>query len=340
MGAKVPFQQYLILILLVLGGIVILNLCMPPTSYPPLFGGGVQSELHQADLVQPARLEFTALRRPVATLPKNWVSHNEIAIQALFQCMQNVNCGQNQTKIVLLQYHPFIDEIQETHEGGEVIWARSTVRALERLGYTFIYSPNNDRAIQLYHIFRGLITAIFTEESDVNGCYKDPKCIQSVKNPSGIPLWKLFAWNWWTGAVGPLKNKWTMNPEDYQLEGKGFRPNNYLGYSVEPACSARPFVPHSERKRQAYVLAKEMSYFVPKQTAWASDFYDDAHKAADVEFVSGVRGQPTPDFPSRLTNLGYMTPSDFYDHLSHSLVLVGVGSPLTQVPLYLLILQI
>ncbi|KAJ7033664.1 hypothetical protein C8F04DRAFT_1210791 [Mycena alexandri] len=240
--------------------------------------------------------------------------------------MQDANCGQNQTKSRCL---PSFHTRSDIYKGGEVTWARSTVRALERLGYTFIYTPNNERTIQLYHIFRGLVTAIFTEERDVNACFKDTECVQSSQNPSGIPLWKLFAWNWWTGAVGPLKNKWTLNPEDYRLEGKGFAPNNYLGYSVEPACSARPFVPHSERKRQAYVLAKEMHYFTPKKTAWGSDFYDDAHKTADVEFVSGVRGQATPDFPSRLTNLGYMTPSDFYGHLSHSLVLVGVGSPLT-----------
>jgi hypothetical protein len=29
--------------------------------------------------------------------------------------------------VVLLGYNAFLDEIQESHEGGEVIWARSTV---------------------------------------------------------------------------------------------------------------------------------------------------------------------------------------------------------------------
>lgn len=113
----------------------------------------------------------------------------------------------------------------------------------------------------------------------------------------------------------------------YRLEGKGFVSNSYLGYSIEPGCSMRPFTPHAERKRQAYVLAKEMYYFAPNFRAWDPEFYDAAHEAIGIEFVSGVRGDPTMDFPSRLKNLGYMTPAEFYDQLSRSLVLVGVGHP-------------
>ncbi|KAJ7077202.1 hypothetical protein C8R43DRAFT_1053748 [Mycena crocata] len=271
---------------------------------------------------------ITKLRTSVNIRPKDWISHNELAMQALFQCLEISHCGQNQTKVVLLGYGAFLNEIEESHEGGEVIWSRSTVRALKNLGYTYIYTPNNERTLQLYHVFRGFIKAIFLEEQETNACFNDPKCILSSSNPSGIPVWKIFSMNWWTGAVGPLKNKWTLNPEDYRLEGKGYAPNNYLGYSVEPGCSTRPFVPHTERKRQAYVLAKEMHYFSPEIRAWDPDFYERAHEAADIDFVSGVRGAPTADFPSSLTNLGYMTPSAFYDQLSHSLVLVGVGFPL------------
>lgn len=122
-----------------------------------------------------------------------------------------------------------------------------------------------------------------------------------------------------------------LTNKQYQLEGKGYAPNNYLGYSVEPGCSTRPFIPHSERIRQAYVLAKEMHYFGPDIRAWDPGFYTSARDAADIEFVSGVRGSPTSDFPPTLKNLGYMSPAAFYDQLSRSLVLVGVGFPLTQV---------
>ncbi|KAJ6595853.1 hypothetical protein DFH09DRAFT_1244474 [Mycena vulgaris] len=250
-------------------------------------------------------------------------------MQALFRCLETSNCGQNQTKIVLLGYGAFLNEVEESHEGGEVIWARSTVRALENLGYTFIYTPNNERSLQLYHVFRGLIKALFIEEQETNACFKDPNCILSPHNPSGIPVWKMFSFNWWTGPVGPLANNWTLNPEDYRLEGKGYAPNNYLGYSVEPGCSARPFISHAARKRQAYVLAKEMHYFSPEIRAWDPEFYESAHKVANVDFVSGVRGEPTADFPPRLKNIGYMSPNAFYDQLSRSLVLVGVGFPLT-----------
>jgi hypothetical protein len=91
------------------------------------------------------------------------------------------------------------------------------VRALENLGYTYIYTPNNERTVQLYHVFRGLIKAIFIEEQDTNACFDDPKCMLSEHNPSGIPIWKIFSFNWWTGAVGPLANKWTLNPEDVSM---------------------------------------------------------------------------------------------------------------------------
>ena len=93
----------------------------------------------------------------------------------------------------------------------------------------------------------------------------------------------------------------------YHLEGKGYAPNNYLGYSIEPACSSRPFIPHSQRKRQAYVLAKKMRYFEPEFRAWQPDFYDAAHEAANIEFVSGVRGTATITLPPRLQNCGYMS---------------------------------
>ncbi|KAJ7666149.1 hypothetical protein DFH06DRAFT_984681 [Mycena polygramma] len=252
-------------------------------------------------------------------------------MQDLFQCLETSSCGQNQTKVVILGYDAFIHEIQQTAEGGEVIWSRSTVLALKKLGYTFLYTPsqNTERMLQLYHVFRGLITTFFLEEKTTNACFEDSRCVLSPGNPSGIPIWKMFTFNWWTGAAGPLKNKWTLNPEDYQLEGKGYAPNTYLGYSIEPACALHPFVPHSERKRQAYVLAKEMSYFSAELRAWDPDLFEAAHEAANIEFVSGVRGAATADFPPRLTNLGYMTPSAFYDQLAQSLVLVGVAFPFT-----------
>ncbi|KAF8187026.1 hypothetical protein K438DRAFT_1835497 [Mycena galopus ATCC 62051] len=272
---------------------------------------------------------ITDLRQPVDALSKNWVSHNEIAMQTLFGCLEASSCPENRTKVILLGWDAFIHEIEQVAEGGEVIWARSTVRALKKLGYTYLYTPNNERTLQLYHVFRGLITAIFVEQKITNACLDNPQCILSSSNPSGIPLWKFFNFYWWTGSVGPPRNKWTLSPEDYQLEGRGYIGNNYLGYSIEPACSLRSFVPHSERKRQAYVLAKEMWFFEPGRRPWQPDFYDAAHNTSNVEFVSGVRGNATPDFPPQIKNLGYMSQSDFYDQLSRSLVLVGVGLPWT-----------
>ncbi|KAF7360324.1 hypothetical protein MVEN_00761900 [Mycena venus] len=57
-----------------------------------------------------------------------------------------------------------------------------------------------------------------------------------------------------------------------------------------------------------------------------SDF---AAEAANVEFVSGVRGTAVVTLPPRLQNRGYMSRSEFYDELAQSLVLVGIGFPFT-----------
>jgi hypothetical protein len=51
----------------------------------------VHSPLHQEQ-------KITDLRMPVEILPKNWISQNEIMIQALFRCLEVSECGLNQTK--------------------------------------------------------------------------------------------------------------------------------------------------------------------------------------------------------------------------------------------------
>ncbi|KAJ6597112.1 hypothetical protein DFH09DRAFT_112393 [Mycena vulgaris] len=154
------------------------------------------------------------------------------------------------------------------------------------LGAHIHIHSNNERTIQLHHIFRGLIKALFIEVASIppaeatKPCFIDPKCLLSPTNPNGIPVWKMFFFNWWPDAVGPLANNWTVNPEDYRLAGKGYAPNNYLGYSVEPSCSLRAFIPHAERTtRQAYVLAKHMRYFSAANRAWDPDFYETADQS-------------------------------------------------------------
>lgn len=60
------------------------------------------------------------------------------------------------------------------------------------MNYTILYSLNIDRAVQLYQTFPQLVKAIFLEPPDVWDCYRDEEsCVQSERNPHGIPIWKV-----------------------------------------------------------------------------------------------------------------------------------------------------
>jgi hypothetical protein len=122
-----------------------------------------------------------------------------------------------------------------------------------------------------------------------------------------------------------------LNPLQYQLEHTHYIPNTYLGYSVEPACRDRPFIPHDLRAKppQAYVLAKKFEYFDPKSHTWTAEFYDNATIATGVHFIVGADGDAPLDFPQSLENVGLMDQGTFFQMLSQSAVLVGMGLPYT-----------
>lgn len=113
-------------------------------------------------------------------------------------------------------------------------------------------------------MFPTLVVAVLFESSDVVICYRDNEnCLQSERNPHGIPIHKLFSWvrhlqstscssplifeqHFWSQPAHPLGSQWTWQPEPYAIEGY-FPDVTYVGYSVEPSCSKQPFIPHEER---------------------------------------------------------------------------------------------
>ncbi|KAF7343153.1 hypothetical protein MVEN_01746000 [Mycena venus] len=276
-----------------------------------------------ADLTSSSPLADLLFASDLADDDHSWIAENDRTIASIFECVEQGNCSQNQTKVVILNASPFRGVLRGS-TGGEAIWANSTVLAMRRLGYSFLYSSNRERMSQLYYMFGPLVSAILVDVPDANACFHDQDCVLMEHHPHGIPAWKIFSFHFWSGPDNPLGAKWTLSPERYRPSGR----NTYLGYSIEPQCARQAFIPHELRPQQAYVLAKDARYFNGSGFAYAPDFFDAASSAAGVRFLAGVHDRLLPDFfPSSITNVGFKPQPEFYEKLAESRVLVGVGSP-------------
>ncbi|KAJ6470927.1 hypothetical protein C8R45DRAFT_836608 [Mycena sanguinolenta] len=255
------------------------------------------------------------------------MAENDRTIASIFRCTEQGNCTRNQTKVIILAGGPFRGVLRGDN-GGEAIWANSTVLALQRLGYSFLYSTGSkDRMSQLYAMFRNLVVAVLADTSDIKECFHDRDCVLMENNPRGIPAWKLFSFHFWGSADNPLGRKWTLSPEPVNSY------NNYLGYSIEPQCARQTPVPPDARPAQAFVYSKDVKNFQGGEYAWAPDFFDAASAAAAVEFIAGVK-QDLPDFFPNITNVGFMPQPEFYSTIARSRVVVGVGRPMTSPTAY------
>ncbi|KAJ7120180.1 hypothetical protein C8R44DRAFT_623732, partial [Mycena epipterygia] len=250
-------------------------------------------------------------------------------IGSLLQCLERRNCRKNQTKVVILAASPFRGLLSGDN-GGEAIWANSTLIALRRLGYSYLYSINRGHTSELYYMFGALVTTILVDVADAHDCFYDEDCLLMRDKPHGIPAWKILSFHFWDSPDNPLGRKWTLSPENVSTQC--FPANTYLGYSVEPQCARQAFIPHAQRKQHAYayVLAKEAHYFQPAERSYDPDSFAAAAGAANVQFLAGVRERDLPPyFPRNITNVGFLPAAKFYATLAGSRVLVGVGRPYT-----------
>ncbi|KAJ6505244.1 hypothetical protein C8R45DRAFT_894550 [Mycena sanguinolenta] len=253
----------------------------------------------------------------------SWMAENDRTLVSLFRCVEQRSC-RNQTKVVILAGGPF-RAVLRGDNGGEAIWANSTILALQRLGYSFLYSGSRLHTSQLYSMFRHLVVAILADVADVKTCFHDHDCVLMENKPRGIPAWKLFSFHFWTSPDNPLGRKWTLSPELWRDSY-----NTYLGYSIESQCARQTFVPFNVRPAQAFVYSKEVGNFNNNQYAWAPDFFDAASAAAGVEFIAGVHQKDLPEFfPSKITNVGFMPQAEFYSTIAKSRAVIGVGRPTT-----------
>ncbi|KAI5889172.1 uncharacterized protein SCHCODRAFT_02633734 [Schizophyllum commune H4-8] len=284
---------------------------------------------------------IAALRNRAAMLSSFWPvtqpnrtdvyeDENSRTMHRLIECVADGTCTERQTHVVILASWHFRGSV-EGQVSGEDIWARSVLLALKEMGYSAIITAGtNEDLIHTYHLFPDLVKVIIAEGWDIDMCNKDPSCVQSESNPLGIPLWKLFAFHFWGGHAHPLGGPWTLSPENYPLLMGGDSVNNtYLGYSIERACEKLPVVAHTERPKQAYILAKRLSYFYDHNFAWRDVAFDDAGSPA--RFVAGMiedADAAGKSVPAGVANHGRLNKTAFYLELARSRVLVGIGSPL------------
>ncbi|KAJ7936163.1 hypothetical protein B0H13DRAFT_2303882 [Mycena leptocephala] len=269
---------------------------------------------------------------------RSWHAHNARATAALFRCLERADCATNQTKVVILPGWHF-RAVLDGYLGGEGIWARSTVIALSRLGYTYLYTDGGFAAmVRLYHVFAPLVRAVLVDAPDAHACFRDPYCALRRDWAWGIPIWKILAFHYWAYVDHPLGRKWTLSPEPYLLyPPPAAAPDNntYLGYSVQPSCTQQPFIPHAQRsptansrRKQIYIYTKTADYFSPEKRAFPPQVFGRLSTALGVDFVVGVQGADTT-LPAGVANLGGMDPARFYAAVASSWVLMGIGAPST-----------
>ncbi|KAJ7194606.1 hypothetical protein GGX14DRAFT_576305 [Mycena pura] len=186
--------------------------------------------------------------------------------------------------------------------------------------------------MELYRMFPDLVKAIQVEGEDSRACFSDPFCVLSKQNPYGISAWKMLPFSFWAQPDNPLGSKWTLSPED--VPGTCRIPTWATASSRDAA--QRPFVPHALRDASPliYVMAKDMDYFKPESHAWEADYYTDAADAAGAHFMVGAYGTLPEHFPQVLENVGLMPQDWFYETLSKSALLIGVGRPWTSPTMY------
>ncbi|KAJ7639365.1 hypothetical protein FB45DRAFT_740721 [Roridomyces roridus] len=261
-----------------------------------------------------------------------WIPETQQAIHALLGCLARDQCGQNQTKVVIVTSSDLIAPMEGGREGQDAVWSLSTRQALDNMGYTVLYSPNMERNIQLYHIFHDLVKVVIADTKQTRLCWwEHDSCHRSSDNPSGIPVWKILTLFNGPDVNSPLGEKWTLSPEKYTPSDR--EGNTYLGYSIEENCRKYPFVPHGKRKSQAFIHASSLHHFLPNERAWPPQFFDLASSATGLSFVAGAKAHSDTspsDLAASIKNLG--GDADLHDALANSAVLVGMGDPAMPTP--------
>jgi hypothetical protein len=109
--------------------------------------------------------------------------------------------------------------------------------------------------------------------------------------------------------------------------------NTFLSYSIEPTCRLIPKSTNrpARARPQAYLLAKQETYFYPPRFSWTIPFLGELKSKMGIDIVVGMRNDNDTIREeldrAGIPNHGRLPKLDFYRKLGQSFVLVGVGQP-------------
>lgn len=231
--------------------------------------------------------------------------------------------------------------------------------ALDQLGYPYLIlyaredphnSPANEFTGKVYGMLQGQVSMVIGDYLSVPDCLKNPWCVKSEENPTGVPPEKLFVFDGpYTLAsvpsapylkptlgfgedVGhPLGREWHLT--FYPLTHLSF---TYLGLTIEPYCSLLPVVPPSDRLERVYLLAKHRSVFYPPAPNVLSDSaYERITQETGMNFTMGsielhlgYEGEPDRELegiPPGIEDLGTANRDGFLERLGNYKAVLGIG---------------
>ncbi|KAJ7509753.1 hypothetical protein B0H11DRAFT_1257251 [Mycena galericulata] len=275
-----------------------------------------------------------------------WQHATRHALHDLLQCLVLDSCAPNQDKVILVESMYFRMSMLGG-VGGEEIWAGSTIKAMRNLGYTVLHAETLAEAVHLYRIVPDLVKIAIVDDWNSFKCYNDTEhCVQSERNPTGIPIYKILSFYFWPFPRHPLGQRWVLAPEPFALQPDPYLASNntYLGYSIEDDCALTPFVPPADRPDDAWVLAKLLRYLHPAGgAAWTKADFDAATNATGVRFALGaslasgdvdatrskedVLAELERHLPAKRVNYERMPKAEFMSKVAQTKILVGVGNP-------------
>ncbi|KAG8966487.1 hypothetical protein FRC05_002627 [Tulasnella sp. 425] len=257
---------------------------------------------------------------------------NDMFERQLAECNAgSASCPENGDKLIPLDWHHFGLAARGSVRGEHICRQEthppprsSKIDAMHKLGYSMLLSLGDvvfDHWFKRYHKNVHLVI------------WEGPKE-------------KIFHASWWNGPVEPLGGSFTLSPEPYNIwppmQPWG-RENYYVGYTVEPTCLNTPFVPLTQRPRQAYILAKYLRFFMDERyplsdpmggvpAQFNDDFYLKFSEEEDVTFVAGefdlFWAQNYTQPPPGITQHPGLQRTEFQKTISQSRVVVGIGNPI------------
>ncbi|KAJ7235499.1 hypothetical protein C8J57DRAFT_1248342 [Mycena rebaudengoi] len=267
-------------------------------------------------------------------LPKQIADHNRRAMSDLVECIYSRKC-KKRPKLVILESIHFQWALMTGERGAEA-WVRSTVRAFDKLGVSYVYSPQDPEWAQSVHaLFARQVAAVIFDRDAVKACFAGPTtCARSARNPDGIPAWKIFSW--YDGQPGdepdsPLGHAWTLMPEMFHEHG------TYVGYSIQ--AEAVPFVDPADRVDHAWILANLETYFYLHHNIWSHDYFERAGLETGMEFIAALHPEQgrlsaypythnVISVPSNLVDIGTAENSGvLLPKLAESRMLIGLFDP-------------